>query len=217
MGTEGQKVLAFFLAVVAAAVLGSVFFKGALGTAGGVENELVTQLKQLERTGFEVTVSGQRLRGKQLQYQRLAAAVEPAGDRAVVTGTLDFNGDFGDGTQVSSLGFERVEFELRDGAWVAARGPAPRLMAIVAALEARRQQVGSAEGVDGGVDLPWVPGRKYQALGWFIRSEKERVAVAEDYRLTGTLRDRPLDEKSTVRLELVESPNTRFVFAPQLE
>src|SRR5947207_425966 len=45
--------------------------------------------------------------------------------------------------------------------------------------------------------------RRYQILRWTIRSEREEAQVNEEYRLTGSLADRPVDEKGMSQLRLV--------------
>ncbi len=218
--SERYKVLGFFAVTVAVglvlAVLGPRFFS----FAGGPEGELITELKRVERIGLTSPVGTLGLlEGLELQYQRLSVSVDPKGDRAVVTCTLDFTGTFRRATKVSSLGLERIAFVRRGGAWEPERGYAPRLTAVVLALEQRRVALQGGEfdvPADGGAaelaTLKAMTRRGYTADAWYIRSEREDVTVSEDYRLEGALPDRPVDERGTRRLTLTEGPRGDFLF-----
>jgi hypothetical protein len=144
-----------------------------LGLAAGPEAEIITVLKRFEKEGVSLSLAGvaTELTSRELHYERITVRVEPGGQRAAVLTTLDFTGSLGD-TQVSSLGVEEVPFVLQDGDWEPERGEAPRLAAVVVALEARRRALeqgdrevlarlagpqgteggedGGSEGVDGG-------------------------------------------------------------------
>ncbi|MCU0697009.1 MAG: hypothetical protein MUC96_10800 [Myxococcaceae bacterium] len=218
MSPEGQKVVGFVAATAALLLVVAVFGQRVLGVAAGPENELITQLKRLEQPG---TVFDERTRlvGTKVSYQRLSVVVDASGERAVVTGTLDFTGTLGGAVAVGSLGLEKVRFERRDDGWQLVDGPAPRLCAILRALERRRQalQAGS---------IPDAPGldveraelfrrlerRVFTVEAWYIRSEREGVEVAEDFRLSGALPERPVDEKGTRRLSLSEDSRGEFSF-----
>jgi hypothetical protein len=218
MSPEGQKVLGFVAATAALVLLVAVFGQRVLGVAAGPENELITQLKRLEVPG---TVFDERTRlvGAKVSYQRLSVTIDESGQLATVTGTLDFTGTVGGATAVGSLGLEKVRFERRDDGWHLVDGPAPRLMAILRALERRRAAL------EAGV-IPEAPGldveraevfrrlqqRVFTVDAWFIRSEREGVEVAEDFRLTGALPERPVDEKGTRRLSLTEDARGEFSF-----
>lgn len=208
MSSEGHKALAFGVATLALVVTVLVLGPRLVGVASGPENELVLTLKKVERTGLDLVVEGKPLRGATVQFQRLAVAVEPSGDRAVATGTLDLTGTYARDTVVSSLGFEEIPFVLQDGSWDPVKGLAPRLSAILAALERRRRALDSAEAADGGEA---VLHRRYRVTAWYIRSERESAQVAEDFQLTGETRERPVDEKRTVRLTLDPRPDGSFV------
>lgn len=220
MRDDVQKLLAFLavtFALVAAAV---VLLPRFLSFAAGPEGELITELKRAERTGLELPVAGGTLRGTQVQYQRLSVVVDPAGDRATVTGTLDFTGTFG-ATQVSSLGLERVAFAHHVGGWQPVDGFAPRLQAIVLALEHRRAGLESGALLVTSTDAGLAPDlarlrsmthRVYTARAWYIRSEREEVTVSEDYRLQGQRPDRPVDEVGTTRLSLQPASGGQFFF-----
>jgi hypothetical protein len=218
MSPEGQKVLGFVAATAALVLVVVVFGQRVLGVAAGPENELITQLKRLEAPGT-VFDARTRLVGSKVSYQRLSVTLDDSGRRATVTGTLDFTGTVGGAITVGSLGLERVRFERRDDGWHLVEGPAPRLMAILRALERRRValQAGAipdAPGLD--VERAEVFRRLEQRVftveAWFIRSEREGVEVAEDFRLTGALPERPIDEKATRRLSLQEDARGEFSF-----
>lgn len=213
MNDEGSKVLGLLVAVVALGLVVAVFGTTLLGGASGPENELITWVKQQERAG-----PFGRLTAEKASYQRLSVVVAADGQSATVSGTLDFTGRLGAVT-VSSLGFERVAFVLADGSWRATQGPAPRLEAIVRALERRRAALQAGTIPDApGLDvveaerLRRIEQRRYTAEAWFIRSEKERIEVSESFRLEGQLPDRPVDEKGTRRLTLVEDARGEFLF-----
>ncbi|MDX2012814.1 MAG: hypothetical protein SFW67_21630 [Myxococcaceae bacterium] len=218
MSPEGQKVVGFVAATAALVLVVAVFGQRVLGVAAGPENELITQLKRLETPG---TVFDERTRlvGSKVSYQRLSVVVDASGQRAVVTGTLDFTGTVGGAVAVGSLGLEKVRFARRDEGWVLVDGPAPRLFAILRALERRRQALQAAAIPDApGLDVERaqlfrrLERRLFTVEAWYIRSEREGVEVAEDFRLTGALPERPIDEKGTRRLSLTEDDRGEFSF-----
>lgn len=188
-----------------------------LGFATGPEVDIVTQLKRAER-GIDLPVPPYgTLVGVKLQYQRLSVTVDEVARTAVATGTLDFTGVFNRNTRVSSLGLERVTFHYKDGDWVPDATVAPRLVAIVSALEVRKRRLEAGDFGEGGdaaevARFGQISKRTYRSDAWFIRSEREEVEVAEDYRLTGNGLDRPTDEKATKRLTLTEDEAGRFFF-----
>src|SRR5205807_8653693 len=116
--------------------------------------------------------------------------------------TLDFDGELGS-TQVSSLGLEKIPFVLRGGNWEPQDSWAPRLLAIVRALELRRRslQSGQPRGAcsDAGVgdlfEVLKVQNRALRATAWLIRSERDEALVSEDFRLEGETPDRPIDRQ----------------------
>jgi hypothetical protein len=123
------------------------------------------------------------------------------------------------GTTVSSLGLERITFVLQDGTWKAVAGPAPRLVAVVRALERRRRaievgEIPQAAGLDlaAAERIRAMRHRKLTVDAWFIRSERTTVEVAEDSRLEGTLPDQPVDERRSRRLSLNEDQSGEFLF-----
>ncbi len=210
MSSEGHKALAFGVATLALVVTALVIGPRLLGFASGPQNEIVLELKKLERTGFDLVVEGKPLRGVTVQYQRLSVIVEPNGERATATGTLDFTGTFGSETVVSSLGFEQLPFALRGGSWELLKGPAPRLQALVLALEQRRRALEAGDASDAGEAVRHA---RHRVTAWYIRFERGIAEVAEDSQRTGETRERPVDEKKTARLTLAETPDGTFVFA----
>jgi hypothetical protein len=121
--------------------------------------------------------------------------------------------------QISSLGFERVRFVRKDDEWRAVEGAAPRLSAILRALERRRRalqagDIPSADGLDAEEAARYrrLQGRTFSVDAWYIRSEKEGVEVSEDYHLVGRLPERPVDERATRRVSLVEDSRGEFLF-----
>lgn len=217
MNQEGQKLLGFIAATAALVLIAFVFGGKLLGAAAGPENEIITFLKKQEKMGQAFDASGALL-GKRVSYQRISVALAPDGEHATVSCTLDFTGSLKD-TTVSSLGFEKIPFVLEAGSWKPAHGPSPRLTAIVRALQHRAQalEAGSipdAEGLDRAEAERYraLLRRRFTALGWFIRSEKEAVEVSEDYWLEGQAPDRPVDERGTRKLSLQEDASGEFLF-----
>ena len=217
MKDEGQKLLGFVLAVVVVGLVFTVFGSRLLGAAAGPENELITLLKRQEQPGETFDAAG-TLKGQRVNYQRLSVIVAPDQQSATVSGTLDFTGTK-DNVAISSLGFERVRFVKKDDVWKPVDGPAPRLNAILRALERRRRalqagDIPQAEGLDVQEADRYrrIEQRQFTVDAWYIRSEKEGVEVSEDYHLVGRLPDRPVDEKATRRLSLVEDSRGEFLF-----
>jgi hypothetical protein len=210
-----------FLAAAAAlgltvAVFGSLFF----GSASGADAAIITRLKKLERGGVEQELSWGTLLGPKLQFERISVVLDPDGKGATVTSTLDFTGEVRrkpgqPSTKVSSLGLERARYRLQDGEWEAEGTDFPRLIQIVDALERRRAALEKGDPLpDGGVPFQEVAARTYSSLAWYIRSEREDVTVSEDYRLEGRSPDRPIDEKATRRVSLLEDGTTGFFSFP---
>ncbi|MFP2934494.1 hypothetical protein ACLESO_57175, partial [Pyxidicoccus sp. 3LG] len=123
----------------------AVFAPRLLGAAAGPEAEIITALKEVEADGLTLPVPGapEPLKSQKLFYARITVAVAPGGQRAEAFATLDFDGTLGR-TQVGTAGVERVPFVRRDGAWVPEGTAAPRLLAVVTALEARRRALEAA-------------------------------------------------------------------------
>ncbi len=219
------KVLALALAVVVLGALGVIWVPKLLGKAAGPDVELITQIKQAEQDGFELPVLGRALVSKKVHYQRLTVSVDSSGKRATVLGTLDYNGLMGD-TEVSSLGVEKVAFAYNGTDWKLETTLAPRLVAVVTALESRRRALESGnrsalEALTRGTDAgtlgteaeAWLGlvERKLRVDAWFIRLERDAVQVSEQYRLDGFGRDRPFRSAGPRRLHL-QAAEGQFFF-----
>jgi hypothetical protein len=197
--SQVQRALAAGAATLALALALWVLVPRLLG-ASDPEGEVLTALKALERQAPPGPLSFGVLHPRQLQYQRMGVSLLPSGEAAWVTATLDLVGAVerpGDAarTEVSSLGLERIPFERRGGGWVAVEGGWPRLAAALELLEQRRRAT------EAKVE-PGVARRRLQARAWYLRSEREAVAVAEDFRLQEDGPSRPRDELGTSRFEL---------------
>lgn len=182
-------------------------------------------------TLFAIPGSDEPLRAGRVRMRLPTVEVLDA-DRALAVITLDVTGTFGD-TEVSSLGYERIPFT-RDarGKWQAPEGFAPRLTAALSALEARREalEAGAAEAIDALStdaappaqelsrmrEVQALAQRRYDAEAWLLRSERDRVDVAERYRLRGELPERPVDEKGLRNLTLVPVEGEGLLFSPPL-
>ncbi|MFY0524685.1 hypothetical protein ACN28I_16500 [Archangium gephyra] len=130
--------------VLAAAAAMVVLVPRLLGVAAGPEAEIITALKTTEREGLSMTLPGVQapLESQKHYFARITVNVEPGGERAVAWATLDFDGKLG-ATAISSLGVERVPFVRRGREWVPENLAAPRLAAVVRALESRRRALES--------------------------------------------------------------------------
>jgi hypothetical protein len=217
--SQGFRALGFLAATAALLLAVAVLGPRLLGVAAGPEAELVSRLKNFERVGLDLPVAGGTLHATRLSFQRISVVLDADGLGATVTSTLDLTGNFerpGEPvrTKVSSLGLERARYRARDGAWTPESSDAPRLLAIVAALEARRRTLNHPDlPADAGLEaLAGMTHRIYTSEAWYIRSEREDVTVSEDYRLEGDRPDRPVDEKGTRRLSLREDGAGTFTF-----
>lgn len=232
-GGAAAKYVSLFVAVLAAGAALVVLGPQLLGLAAGPEAELITLLKASERRDLALEVPGASapLHTRRHEYQRLSVWLEPDGEVAQVAATLQLEGRLGD-VDVSSLGMEQIAFR-RDGSdWIPVKGLAPHLVAVLGALERRRQALSppslprlrSLLPPDAGLSVPAggdlallqaLEGARYTVKSWYIRVERDSAQVAEDYRLVGTLPDRPVDQVGTRRLDLVRA-NSEFYFWPGL-
>ncbi|MGV3621996.1 MAG: hypothetical protein ACO1OB_14335 [Archangium sp.] len=209
MNREFQKFLGFAVAVIALVLIVGALGEKFLFSVSGPETAIITRMKQLERDGLEITADAGTLLGSKLQFQRISVALDADGQGALVTSTLDFTGVLkrtDSETKVSSLGLEKARYRLKDEDWLPETNDAPRLLSIITALDERRVAI------NGGAAYPEIQNRRWVSQAWFIRSERDDVEVAEDYRLTGNTPDKPIDEKSTRRLSLREDAAQRFSF-----
>jgi hypothetical protein len=200
--------------------------------AGGAEGQVLSELHALAREGLAIPVEGSEvpLIGGKVRLGVTTVLVEEGGERAIAVALLDFTGRLGS-TEVSSLGYERVPFVRRRGGWEPEQGPAPRLAASVAALEARRRAVEAGDvaaltamqGADGPPpsavpemqQLLGLQRRRYEARSWILRSERHEVLVAEHFRLTGDAREAPVDRLGLRNLRLVPE-NGKLTFSPRV-
>ena len=217
MNQELQRFLAFIGATAALGLVLAVAGQRLLGTAAGADGAIITYLKQLERTGLERELRFGTLLAPKLQFQRISVVLDADGQGATVTSTLDLTGEVrrnrAPATKVSSLGLERSRFVLKDHEWVPDGAVCPRLLSILQALERRREALERGEPLaDGGIPWPELAARSYFGLAWFVRSERAEVTVSEDFQLRGNTPDRPVDEKGTRRLLLVEDRAGSFSF-----
>lgn len=206
-------ILAFGGGGVLALVVGALFHV-LFGGAANPDTTLLTLLKVAEHDGLRLVLPGAgELVSTQARYARVSVHVEPSRQTARAVGTLDFTGKLGK-TKVSSLGLEQVLFVHEQGRWSPPRGLAPQLAQVVELLERRRlaleaadapglralygplqEPASQAELEQQLATLQRMRGRRYEALAWYIRSERDRVQVTESYRLQGTLPERPVDER----------------------
>jgi hypothetical protein len=162
--------------------------------AAGPEGEVLTTLKRAEARGLEVSLDAGVLIGTSLNFQRLQVKTDESGG-VWVNGTLDFDGTLKNSqrvVKVSSLGLEQIYFP-RDRLDEIVE--LPRLASIVDALRIRE----SSQPPLGYVNLTH---HKFSSQTWYIRSERNRVDVTEEYFLQGDLPDRPLSEHGTKQLAL---------------
>lgn len=223
----GGLLIAGLAAALALAVLGPRF----LGFAAGPEAEIITALKRTESEGLELRIAGTGapLVSREHHFARITVDVEPGGQRAAAFATLDFNGTLGD-TSVSSLGVERVPFVFKDGSWEPETQAAPRLVAAVTALEARRRALdagdrealkllaGPEAAEPGGPELEQLlrlQKRRYRAEAWYLRLERDDAVATERWQLQGSLPERPVDARGERQLSLVRHAE-EFLFSPAL-
>lgn len=210
MNRDFQRLLMFAGATVGLVLVGGALGQRFLFSAAGPDGEIITHLKELERDGLRIATDAGTLVSSHLQYQRISVTVDAAGTRATVISTLDFTGELrradSSVTKVSSLGLERAVYAADRLDWYPIGSDAPRLVQIVQALDARRRAL------DTGDTLKDIAHRHWESQAWFIRSEREEIEIAEDYRLTGSMPDRPVDEKATKRLSLHEDSDGGFSF-----
>jgi len=203
-----------------------------LGLATGPEVEVITWLKTTERDGLQLRPPGvaEPLEAQSHHFARITVDVDPGGERAVAWATLDLKGSLGK-TQVSSLGVERVPFVRRGRQWLPEGLAAPRLAAVLGALESRRRalETGDRErlgalvvapdaGEGGGAELERVLAvqkRRLRADAWYLRLERDEAVVTEVWRLEGQLPSRPVDDRGERALSLIRREE-EFFFSPGL-
>lgn len=223
MPKEFKRILGFAAAAIALTLIVAVLVESIFKRGGGPEGAIVTRLKKFESDGLRIELADAgTLVSSKASYQRISVVLDADGEGAEVSSTLDFVGAIERGglpklqTTVSSLGLEKARYRNESGEWLPEQGnDAPRLLAILGTLEGRRVAIekGAPLLSDGGVPFPdvQVP-RTYRADAWFIRSERQQIEIAEDWRLIGSAPDRPVDEKRTTRLSLEEDAAGFFRF-----
>jgi hypothetical protein len=207
-------------------------------TSADPATSLIIQLKTAERKGFTLEVPGAPgpLHSTRARFDRLTVELDPVGGdgQAFVTATLDLEGKLEGGLEVHSLGYERVPF-VRDGrGYRPAGGLAPTLALALRALVERRRALeegdlaalarlrGSApadslvQGDPALRQLLALKGRRYRVSAWYLRLERDAALVTEEFRLEGTLPERPVDEKGSRRLHLERTPTGEFYFGQGL-
>jgi hypothetical protein len=229
---RSSQLAGVFIAALALALVLAVLGPRFLGAAAGPEAAIITVLKRTERDGLELALPGvgAPLTSSKHHFSRITVRIEPGAERAEAWATLDFTGRMGP-TEVSSLGVERVPFVRRQGEWVPEGLAAPRLAAVVGALEARRRALEAGDrsalralveaGEDGGEggaaveEVLALRKRRYRAQAWYIRLERDDAVASEHWRLEGELPSRPVDARGQRQHRLVRS-GEQFLFSPSL-
>lgn len=221
------------IAGLAVLLAGMVLMPRFLGLATGPEVEIITTLKDTEQDALVLPVPGalEPLKSTTHHFARITVTMEPGGERAVAWATLDLIGQMGR-TRVSTLGVERIPFVRRGREWVPEGSWAPRLVAVVRALEARRRALESGEpralealrapgtGSDAGEDerisrVMELQRRRYQAQAWYVRLERDEAMASEEWRLEGVLPSRPVEERGERGLSLIRHAE-EFFFSSSL-
>jgi hypothetical protein len=214
---ELRKVLLFFGTSIAVGGVGLVLAPRLLGIVAGPEADIVSQLAHTEREGLTLSIpgAGAPLTSKHHHFDRIVVQTDLHAGSAEAASTLDFSGRLGF-TEVSSLGVEKTLLTYAGG-WKPASGWAPRLAAVVSALDARRRAIEQGDvgtlaslaraeaGVASDPELARIltlEDRAYAAKAWYIRLDRDSASVTEEYRLSGKLPDRPVDEEGRKSLAL---------------
>ncbi|WP_434381777.1 hypothetical protein [Melittangium boletus] len=224
------------IALLAAGLALLVLAPRRLGVATGPEVEVITWLKTTERDGLVLRLPGvaDPLRIQEHFFARITVDVAPDGAHAVAWATLDLKGMLGR-TRVSSLGVERVPFVRRGRDWVPEGLAAPRLGAVLRALDGRRQALetgdrtrltallaggtpgaaGLGEGADEVEKVLAVQRRHLTVDAWYLRLERDDARATEVWRLEGVLPSRPVDDRGERPLSLIRREE-EFFFSPGL-
>jgi hypothetical protein len=204
-----------------------------LDLAAGPDAAIRSALQQGEGAGRVLSIPGfsESLVSRRLHFDRVTTHFDSPGEGAYALSTLDFEGTV-DSIKVSSLGVERVLFERAGDQWRPVQGLAPRLTAVIAALEARRESLESAdaERLESLAASPEIgraarkdelfgrvassPKPRYHVTAWYIRLERDGALVTEEYQ-TGTLDGQSGEKKGTRRLTL-ERRGSQFLFSGSL-
>jgi hypothetical protein len=215
--------ISFFLTLLALGAAAKVLAPRIFREASGPQADVLVSLKQRESEGIRISlgVAGEgELISRRVMIDRVTVELGREGADAQAVFTLDYDGQRG-ATQVSSLGLERVRLVRTGSGWAPVNQDwTPTLSAAVRALAARERALdqGDLSALASLVShdprasawddaalkrLLAMTDRRYQSLAWYLRAERAGVLVTEEYRLSGVLPDRPVDEKGTRRLSLV--------------
>jgi hypothetical protein len=218
-------------AVLALAAAGAVLLPKLLQLSQSPQTDVLVTLKGLEEGGLRESVSGSSAPLVSDRFTLDRVTVEPGPDRASARAvfTLDFEGSVGP-VRVSALGLEHVALVHGDHGWRPQGGHwAPTLAATVRLLSERAQALekGDLAALGGLVakgdrdkalgsaalaHLLSVRDREYRPTAWYVRAGREGVQVTEEYRLLGSLPERPVDETGRRSLRLVpEGKELRFL------
>lgn len=233
MSLAATRFIAVLLSVVAVGVLLALGAQKLFGAAAGADAELITRLKQSEKSGLSLPIPGAAdpLVARSHRYDRFTPWLDPGSGALMMDTTLEFSGRLGR-VEVGGFTSEKLVFRQVDGDWEPVEGYAPSLTAVVKALQARRAAVEQldlrrldalrleagtrpAPALDGQElqFLAQLRNRSYNVKAWYIRAEPDEAIVTEDYRLTGDLPDRPVDHQGSRRLTLKRSGG-EFFFSP---
>lgn len=237
MPTASARYFGLIVSVGVIALLAAVLVSRFAGIAAAdPEGELISQVKRLEKDGLTLEIPGapEPLVSSEVRYDRFSIWYEPGADRAWAACTLELRGKLG-GIEVGAVTVEKIPF-VRDGrSWIAERGYAPQLQAVLTALVRRRNALAKLDpeqlsallepnARDAGAPLDRDPDlrflsairdRRYDVKAWYLRAEREDATVTEDFRLQGALPDRPVDQQASRRLTLKRT-GSEFLFSPGL-
>ncbi len=200
-----------------------------LDAAAGPEAALQSILRSAEIAGLSIDIPGSPvpLRSHRLHFDRVSTHIEGVGQTAQARSTLDFEGLLGS-IEVSSLGVERTAFERQGSEWRPRDGLAPRLAAVVGALQARRRALEKADAEalarlavsaevgraarESDLFRRIASGQAYRPSAWYIRLERGAALVTECYEIAAGS-SAPETGKKRLTLELRGS---QFLFSDSL-
>ena len=208
---------------------GLVYAPSILDAAAGPDAALQSILQGAESTGLSIDIPGSPvpLRSRRLHFDRVSTHLEEVGQTALARSTLDFEGQLGS-IEVSSLGVERTEFERQGNGWQPRDCLAPRLAAVVGALQARRRALEKADAEalghlavsaevgrsarEGDLLRRIASGQSYRPSAWYIRLERDTALVTEWYEIAA---DEHASETAKTRLTLTWQ-GSQFLFSGSL-